>query len=201
MPKPILSFLEGLVFDRRPLVIALFAVITLVMAWFATQLRIDAGFAKLLPLEHEYMKTFVEHRTQFGGANRILIALMAKDGDMFTPDFFEALQAVTDEVFFIPGVTETLRVNGKAGLTRDPVLLEPLAAQGKVPDTGILVEVEEAFLHCGKALIRSRLWNPESRIDRKSFPTLGRMIADQIGGLDAEETEDYVQESYRERLY
>lgn len=104
-------------------------------------------------------------------------------------------------VFFIPGVTETLRVNGRAGLTRDPALLEPLAAQGKVPDTAILVEVEEAFLHCGKALIRSRLWNPESRIDRKSFPTLGRMIADQVGELDAEETEDYVQESYRERLY
>lgn len=104
-------------------------------------------------------------------------------------------------LFFIPGVTESLRVNGKAYLTRDRALLEPLAAQGKVPDTGILVEVEEAFLHCGKALIRSRLWDPESRIDRKSFPTLGRMIADQVEGLDAEETEDYVQESYRERLY
>ena len=104
-------------------------------------------------------------------------------------------------IFFIPGVIETLRVNGRASLTRDPALLEPLAAQGKVPDTGILVEVEEAFLHCGKALIRSKLWDPENRIDRKSFPTLGRMVADQIGGLDAEETEDYVQESYRERLY
>ena len=104
-------------------------------------------------------------------------------------------------IFFIPGVTETLRINGKASLTRDRALLEPLTAQGKTPDTGILVEVEEAFLHCGKALIRSRLWDPESRIDRESFPTLGQMIADQIDGLDAEETEDFVQESYRERLY
>ena len=104
-------------------------------------------------------------------------------------------------IFFIPGVIETLRVNGKAGLTRDSALLDPLAVQGKAPATGILVEVEEAFLHCGKALIRSKLWDPENRIDRKSFPTLGRMVADQIGGLDAEETEGYVQESYRKRLY
>ena len=75
------------------------------MAVFAVRgLHIDAGFTKLLPLKHEYMQTFVEHRAEFGGANRVLIAVMARDGDMFTPDFFEALKIATDEVFFIPGV-------------------------------------------------------------------------------------------------
>ena len=104
-------------------------------------------------------------------------------------------------VFFIPGFIETLRVNGRAGLVRDPALLEPLTAQGKRPETGILVEVEEAFLHCGKALIRSRLWDPETQVERKTLPSLGRMIADQVSGYDGEETEADVQASYRERLY
>jgi predicted RND superfamily exporter protein len=57
-----------------------------------------------LPLEHEYMKTFVEHQAEFGGANRILVAVIARDGNMFTPEFFRALRTATDEVFFIRGV-------------------------------------------------------------------------------------------------
>lgn len=104
-------------------------------------------------------------------------------------------------LFLIPGVDETLRVNGRAGLIREDVLLAPLAVQGKAPELAILVEVEEAYLHCGKALIRSRLWDPASRIERDRLPSLGRMIADQISGCDPDETEAYVQESYRERLY
>ena len=76
-----------------------------------------------------------------------------------------------------------------------------MAVKGKAPELGILVEVEEAYLHCGKALIRARLWDPESRIARDRLPSLGRMIADQVGGCDPDETEAYVQESYRERLY
>ncbi len=104
-------------------------------------------------------------------------------------------------IFLIPGVEETLRVNGHAGLIREAALLAPLAVQGKVPELAILVEVEEAYLHCGKALIRSRLWDPASRIERDRLPSLGRMIADQVSGYDSEETEAYVQESYRERLY
>ena len=74
------------------------------MIYSVTRLHIDAGFSKLLPLEHEYMKTYVEHRQEFGGANRILIAVMTKEGDIFTPEFFELLKNVTDDVFFIPGV-------------------------------------------------------------------------------------------------
>jgi predicted RND superfamily exporter protein len=96
--------LERCIFGHRRSVILVFAVLTLVMAYFAAQLKIDAGFEKLLPLEHEYMKTFVRYQDQFGGANRILIALMAKDGNIFTPEFFKTLKAATDEVFFIPGV-------------------------------------------------------------------------------------------------
>ncbi|MDH3424634.1 MAG: MMPL family transporter, partial [Gemmatimonadota bacterium] len=95
---------EDAIFGHRPLVIALFLVVTAVMGYSATKIGIDAGFAKLLPLKHEYMQTYLKHREQFGGANRILIALVAKEGDIFTPEFFAALKTASDEVFFIPGV-------------------------------------------------------------------------------------------------
>jgi predicted RND superfamily exporter protein len=101
-------FVEGLgriVFSRRVLILALFAVITALMGYAAmTGLRIDTKFTKQLPLEHEYMQTFVEHQAEFGGANRILVAVIARDGNMFTPEFFRALRTATDEVFFIRGV-------------------------------------------------------------------------------------------------
>lgn len=104
-------------------------------------------------------------------------------------------------IFFVPGINETLRVNGKARVTTDPALLVPLAVGGKAPRTGILVAVEEAFLHCAKALIRSGLWQVESQVDRKSFPSLGRILADQIGGMDPAAAEAGIEESYRTRLY
>lgn len=89
-------------------------------------------------------------------------------------------------LFMVPGMNETLRVNGRATITRSRRRLEPLAVNGRVPRAGVLVEVEEAFLQCAKALVRSRLWEPESRIDRRRFPSMGRMLSDQIEGLDAE---------------
>ena len=101
------AFLEKLVFANRRLVVALFLAITVFMAYQATHLRIDAGFAKLLPLKHEYMQTYMKHREEFGGANRVLIALRARDGDIFNAHFLEMLRAATDEVFFIPGVDRT----------------------------------------------------------------------------------------------
>lgn len=100
----ITNLLEGLIFGNRPLLLGFFLIITILMGISLSQLRIDAGFAKLLPLEHEYMQTYIEHGQEFGGANRIMIALMVKEGDIFTADFFETLEQATDDVFFIPGV-------------------------------------------------------------------------------------------------
>jgi PPOX class probable FMN-dependent enzyme len=104
-------------------------------------------------------------------------------------------------IFLVPGVNETLRVNGRARVTTDPALLEPMAVNGKVPKSGILVAVEEVYFHCGKALIRSDLWNPEKQLKRGEFPSLGRILADQIGGISVEESERLTAESYRTRLY
>ena len=105
-------------------------------------------------------------------------------------------------IFFVPGLRETLRVNGRAYVTTDPALLEPCAVNGKLPRSGIVVRAEEVYFHCGKALIRSDLWNPEKQIKPADFPSLGRIITEQIGeGGSVEAAERYTEESYRTRLY
>jgi hypothetical protein len=104
-------------------------------------------------------------------------------------------------VFFVPGMNETLRVNGRSEITTDPALLSSFAVNGRATLTVLIIRVAEAYLHCGKALIRSKLWDPAGRIERNRLPTLGAMLADQIEGLDAVEAEEYTDCSYRERLY
>lgn len=97
--------LEKHVFGRRGVLLALFAILTVLFATVAVRgLHIDTRFTKQLPLKHEYMRTYLERQAEFGGANRVLIALVARDGNMFTPPFMQALKAATDGVFFIPGV-------------------------------------------------------------------------------------------------
>ena len=88
---------------RTPLVVA-FAALTVLMAFLATRLHVDASFNKSLPLEHPYIRTFTKHQASFGGANRVLVALVPSDGDIFTPAFFAELKRVTDEVTFLPAV-------------------------------------------------------------------------------------------------
>ncbi len=78
-------------------------------------------------------------------------------------------------LFFIPGVGDSFRVNGRATLITDEALLAPCAVEGKVPKLGILVAIDEAFTHCSKALLRSELWNPARFIDRSALPTNGQI--------------------------
>ena len=118
----------------------------------------------------------------------------------------DSLQNVVDNpgvglLFFVPGMNETLRVKGKAEITTDPALLEPLTVAGRAPLSGLKVSVEEAFLHCGRALIRGRIWDADAQIDRSSYPTYGQVLADQIAGADAREIDADEDEANRERLY
>ena len=92
------------VFSHRLVLVIGFGLFTLGMAWFAAHTRVDASFNKSLPLEHPYIRTFTKYQTDFGGANRVIIALMARQGDIFTPEFFKLLKEVTDDVFYLPGV-------------------------------------------------------------------------------------------------
>ena len=105
-------------------------------------------------------------------------------------------------LFMIPGVDETLRLNGRAKLTTDPARLGPLAVNGRAPRSGLLVEVEEVFLQCTKALVRSRLWADETRVDRKAaLPSFGQMLADHIGESDGAAVERELRARLPETLY
>jgi uncharacterized protein len=103
-------------------------------------------------------------------------------------------------LFLIPGVNDTFRVNGRARIVDDPELLSPSAVEGKAPKLGILVEVEEAYTQCPKALLRSELWNPERHIERSDLPSSGEILRTVANPeLDVEEYEGARAERYRRR--
>ena len=97
------AWCESLLFNNKKIIIFLLVLMTFAMGYFASKLKVDAGFEKQLPLDHEYMQTFMEHE-KFRGANRILVSLMDDSGNMFNEQFFQKLEKMTDAVVFIPGV-------------------------------------------------------------------------------------------------
>lgn len=99
-----LARVEELIFRHRNTTVAVFVLLTVFLGWFAAKTHVDASFNKQLPSDHEYIQNFKKYQEQFGGANRVVIALMAKEGDMFTPEFFQALKGATDEAYYLPGV-------------------------------------------------------------------------------------------------
>ena len=104
-------------------------------------------------------------------------------------------------LFLIPGVDETLRINGQAAIHDDDDLRARFEVKGRLPATVLVVTVDEAYLHCAKALMRSKLWDPEAQIPRTALPTIGEMLKDQIGGdIEAEPQQEMV-ERYKKVLY
>jgi PPOX class probable FMN-dependent enzyme len=90
-------------------------------------------------------------------------------------------------LFLIPGVSETMRVNGRAAISTDPELLESFKVDGKAPRCVIVVTVERAYFQCAKAIVRSKLWDPATRVERAKLPTTGAMVAALTKGkVDAE---------------
>jgi PPOX class probable FMN-dependent enzyme len=111
-------------------------------------------------------------------------------------------------LFFIPGFEDTLRVNGRATIVRDPAALTRAAVNGKAPKVAIRVAVDEAFLHCAKAFKRSRLWDPASRVHRTEMPSLAKMILEQTAPLAKPPTDsevaagdEFVEQDYRTGMY
>ena len=104
-------------------------------------------------------------------------------------------------LFVIPGMEETLRVNGRAWLTRDPEVLEPLAAGAKAPKVAIGVEVEEAFLHCAKAFKRSALWRPADWPDRAGLASAAQIWRDHMAlEMTTQDVQDFVDDDYENNL-
>ena len=105
-------------------------------------------------------------------------------------------------LFMIPGVKETLRINGEVEISIDPTLLKTLAVDGKLPRCAFVVTVTEAYIHCAKSIMRSDLWNVEKQIDRKILPSMGRILADHIAeDLDADAYDASMEQRYRQTLY
>jgi uncharacterized protein len=100
-------------------------------------------------------------------------------------------------IFLIPGAGETLRVNGTAKIVQDEALLEQMAVQGQRPQVAIVISVEECFLHCPKAFLRSDLWNPKHYVEPGELPTIARVVTDQIRppGISDEEHARHIGES------
>jgi uncharacterized protein len=104
-------------------------------------------------------------------------------------------------LFMIPGVGETLRVNGRATITADEAMLQRFTVQGKLPRTVILVTIEAAYVHCAKAIVRSKLWDPEQHVERSTLPSLGQMMKNILDGFDGEAYDRELPERMKATLY
>ena len=93
-------------------------------------------------------------------------------------------------LFLIPGVGETLRVNGRAEISIEPTLMQSFAMNGKLPRSVLIVHIESVYFHCSKAIVRSKLWDAATQIDRKSLPSTGTIIAELSHGERGGETYD-----------
>jgi PPOX class probable FMN-dependent enzyme len=102
-------------------------------------------------------------------------------------------------IFFVPGIDETLRVGGKGKLSADANLLASMVEFGKLPRAVLQIDVQEAYFHCGKALMRSKLWSPEIRVERAVMPSIGEVIHDQTG-LGEPESQAVIYERYKTQL-
>ncbi len=105
-------------------------------------------------------------------------------------------------LFLIPGMNETLRINGEARITVDAGLREQLAVDGKAPQSVIVVKVLSAYMHCAKAFLRSELWNPQAWPPRAGMPTLGEILKDQLAlNQTAAETDRWLDDAYRASMW
>ena len=127
-----ISFSESLIFNQRKAVIGLFALATVFLLYMASMLKLDAGFEKNIPLQHEYMQNYIKHRADFDGANNILVSVCDQNGNIFNTEFFDTLKNVHDDVFFINGVERSLVVSLFSPATRFTEIVEGGFAGGPV---------------------------------------------------------------------
>jgi PPOX class probable FMN-dependent enzyme len=102
-------------------------------------------------------------------------------------------------IFFVPGIDETLRVGGTGTLSAAPELLASMEEFGKLPRAVLSISVHEAYFHCGKALMRSRLWSKETQVERSVFPSISQVVHDQTA-LGEPESQAVVEARYRTQL-
>ena len=102
-------------------------------------------------------------------------------------------------IFFVPGIDETLRVGGTGKLTAEPALLASMVEFGKPPRAVLSIDVREAYFHCGKALMRAKLWAPDIQVERAVMPSISEIVHDQTK-LDQPEPQHVIEARYRTQL-
>jgi PPOX class probable FMN-dependent enzyme len=136
--------------------------------------------------------------------NERTLLLPERPGNRLADSFRNILQnGHVGLLFVIPGVGDTLRVNGRATIVTDAELLAGSAVEGKTPRLGLLIEVDEVFTHCSKAFLRSELWDPSRFVDRGELPTSGEIHRSRDPSFDAESYDEARAERYarRENFY
>jgi len=198
--EKLINHIEMFIFRQRALVLSVFVIVTIVLAYQASQLKMDAAFTKNIPLTHEYMQTYTKHAKDFGGANSIMVAVRATDGTIFTPTFFDSLKKVHDQLYFIPGIDRTSVKSLYSPSTRFTEVVEDGFAGGPVipadfraDDRGLAIvqaNVEKAGIvgrlvanDYSSAMVSARLmeFNPETG---KALDTLAfaAQLEEQIRG-------------------
>ena len=105
-------------------------------------------------------------------------------------------------LFLIPGVGETLRINGRAKISVEPTLMQSFAVNGKLPRCVMIVHIESVYFHCSKAIVRSKLWDEATKVDRKSLPSTGTILAElSQGKAGGEQYDREAPEKIKSQLY
>lgn len=129
------------------------------------------------------------------------IAIPDRPGNRRTDTFHNIMENPEVAVMFmVPGLNEVMRLNGRARLTTEPALLEKMVANGKTPLAALVIDIRYVYFHCGKAIIRADLWNPENNLQKGDFPTLGQINQDWYGA-DKDEVDNRLANDYANNLY
>jgi hypothetical protein len=154
----------NLFFRNRIAVVLMFIVATVLLGYQASQLKLDAGFTKNIPLKHEYMVNYMKHAKDFGGANSILVSVCDKDSDIFNTEFFDTLKNVHDQLFFINGVERSLVKSLFSSSTRFTEIVEGGFSGGPVIPADFDSTSDRALAQVGQ------------NIDKAGI--VGRMVSD-----------------------
>ena len=161
--ESLINVVEATMFRKRILVLSAFVLASIFLVFQASQIKLDAAFTKHIPLNHTYMKTYLEYRENFGGANNVLISVCDKDGDIFNEPFFNALKGVHDQLFFIPGVDRIQVKSLFSPSTRFVEIVEDGFAGGPVIPANFKPDVQ------GLSIVKSNI---------EKAGIVGRIVAD-----------------------
>lgn len=175
-----ITFLENLVFKFRFAILCFLAGVTVLGLYFAFQLHMTAGFDKQLPVGHEYIKTFQQYRDQLFGSNRIIIVLEPKSGTIWNKDFFKVYKDLTDDIFFLPGVSRPTVTS----------LWTPNTRYREITEDGISAEDVISGKVTADSMTDKNLAKIESNVIRGGF--VGRLVAnDFTAAMVSAELQDF----------